>query len=68
MIRKDGFKLMDYPKLKKELLFDMDIDPEEMNDLDDKPEHQERIDTLFTELVSLQKDLNDPFDISHIHE
>jgi len=68
MIRKDGFKLMDYPKLKKELLFDMDKDPEEMNDLDDKPEHQERIDTLFTELVSLQKDLNDPFDISHIHE
>jgi hypothetical protein len=38
-----------------------------MNDLGDKPEHQERIDTLFTELVSLQKELNDPLDISHIH-
>lgn len=68
MIRKDGFKLMVYPKLNKVLLFDMVNDPEEMNDLGDKPEHQERIDTLFTALVSLQKELNDPLDISQIHE
>jgi arylsulfatase A-like enzyme len=68
MIRKDGFKLMVYPKLNKVLLFDMVNDPDEMNDLGDKPEHQERIDTLFTALVSLQKELNDPLDISQIHE
>lgn len=66
MIRKDGFKLMVYPKLKKVLLFDMVNDPEEMNDLAENPEHQERINSLFRELLDMQKELNDPLDISQI--
>ncbi len=66
MIRKDGFKLMVYPKLKKLLLFDMVNDPEEMYDLADKSEYQEKIDMLYLDLLQLQKELNDPLDISHI--
>ncbi len=66
MIRKDGFKLMVYPKLKKLLLFDMENDPEEMYDLADKSEYQEKIDMLYLDLLQLQKELNDPLDISHI--
>ena len=66
MIRKEGFKLLVYPKLNKILLFDMANDPEEMYDLADKPEHKVRKETMFTELMQLQKELNDPLDISQI--
>ena len=36
MIRKDGFKLIVYPKIKKILLFDLKNDPFEMNDISQK--------------------------------
>ena len=57
MIRKDGFKLIVYPKLNKLLLFDMKNDPEEMNDLAALPEHGEKVDTMFEELLELQKQM-----------
>lgn len=41
-------------------------DPEEMNDLAENPEYQEKIDNLFADLLQLQKNLNDPLDISQI--
>lgn len=66
MIRKGEFKLIVYPKLKKVLLFDMVNDPEEIHDLVDKSEYQEKINILFADLLQLQKELNDPLDISHI--
>ncbi len=67
MIRKDGFKLIVYPKLGKVLLFDMDNDPEEMNDLAENPEYKEKIKTLFSDLQQLQQQFNDPLDLSNIH-
>jgi len=67
MIRKDGFKLIVYPKLKKILLFDVNNDPEEMNDLAGKEEYKEDVVTLFKDLLQLQKDLGDPLDISSIN-
>lgn len=66
MIRKDGFKLLIYPKLNKILLFDLTNDPEEMDDLAEKPEYKDRINAMFIELIQLQKELNDPLDISQI--
>jgi len=66
MIRKDGFKLLVYPKIEKVLLFDMENDPEEMNDLAEKPEYQEKVNELFRELLELQKQMNDPLDISAV--
>lgn len=66
MIRKDGFKLIVYPKINKLLLFDMENDPEEMTDLSELPEHQDRLKTMSKELLELQKKLNDPLDISSL--
>lgn len=68
MIRKDGFKLIIYPKIEKVLLFDMNNDPEEMNNLAEKSEYKTKVKSLFKDLIELQKDMNDPLDISHIYE
>ncbi|TMM56772.1 DUF4976 domain-containing protein [Maribacter algarum] len=68
MIRKDGFKLMVYPKGNTVLLFDMKNDPEEMNNLSEKQEYQEKIQSLFADLQQLQKELNDPLDLSEIYQ
>lgn len=59
MIKKEGFKLTVYPKAKKILLFDMEKDPYEMNDLSDQSEYQDRIKTLFAELQQKQIQFND---------
>ena len=66
MIRKDGFKLIVYPKLNKILLFDMENDPEEMNDLAAQPEYRDKVVKMFEELLELQKQMNDPLDISGV--
>ncbi|MBT8184559.1 MAG: sulfatase-like hydrolase/transferase, partial [Eudoraea sp.] len=65
MIRKDGFKLTVYPKIDKILLFDLEKDPEEMNDLSELPEYKDKCDELFNDLLQLQKDLNDPLSLTH---
>ena len=68
MIRTDGFKLIVYPKINKILLFDVNNDPEEMNDLAELPEYQEKVDELFAGLLELQQEMKDPLDISHLRE
>ncbi|WP_298369493.1 sulfatase-like hydrolase/transferase [uncultured Lutibacter sp.] len=67
MIRKDGFKLLVYPELNKILLFDLINDPEEMNDLAGDSANKEKIKTMFDELLVLQKEMDDPLDISGIY-
>ncbi|WP_405398756.1 sulfatase-like hydrolase/transferase [Maribacter sp. Asnod2-G09] len=64
MIRKDGYKLMVFPKIKKLLLFNLSTDPEEMNDISGLPEQQERVTSLFQDLQQLQKEMDDPLDIT----
>ena len=66
MIRKDGFKLIVYPKLNKMLLFNMKNDPKEMNDLAAQPEYRNKVIKMFEELLELQKQMNDPLDISAV--
>ncbi|MEM7380965.1 MAG: sulfatase/phosphatase domain-containing protein, partial [Bacteroidota bacterium] len=68
MIRKDGFKLVVYPKINKVLLFDLKTDPQEMHDLSEQQEYKEKIETLFKELQQMQKELNDPLDLSGVME
>ena len=67
MIRKDGFKLIIYPKIDKLLLFDMEKDPNEMNDLADSPEYREKVRTLFADLLELQKTMGDKLDLSDLY-
>ena len=66
MIRKDGYKLILYPKMDVVLLYDLKADPKEMNDLAANPEYQEKVDTMFAELMKLQKDMEDTLDISSV--
>ena len=59
MIRKDGFKLIIYPEADKTLLFDLENDPLEMNDLSDDADYQDIKKGLFIDLLDLQKEMND---------
>ncbi len=63
MIRKEGFKLLVYPKIKKVLLFDLKKDPNEMTDLADDPQYKEKVRSLFDDLIELQKTMDDPLDL-----
>lgn len=67
MIRKDGFKLLVYPEINKVLLFNMNEDPEEMNDLAGDISNKEKINTMFNELLVLQKEMDDPLNISGVY-
>lgn len=68
MIRKDGFKLLIYPKIKKVLLFDLENDPHEMNDLSENPEYSKKVQTLFADLLKLQKEMDDTLSLQEIYE
>lgn len=68
MIRKNGFKLMVYPEIKKVLLFDLENDPEEMNDIAGDSANKEKVKSLFKDLIQLQKEMDDPLDMSAIYE
>ncbi|SHK00307.1 sulfatase-like hydrolase/transferase [Pseudozobellia thermophila] len=68
MIRKDGFKLLVYPKIEKVLLFDLENDPEEMHNLADNPEYSEKVETLFADLMELQKTMDDDLSLKEIYE
>jgi arylsulfatase A-like enzyme len=67
MIRKDGYKLMIYPEIKKVLLFDLNKDPEEMNDLAADKKYASKIKTLFKDLIKLQQEMEDPLDLIAIY-
>jgi arylsulfatase A-like enzyme len=67
MIRKNQFKLIVYPKIKKTLLFDLEQDPLEMNDLSEEDEYQETAKELFEDLLILQKKMNDTLDLRKIY-
>jgi hypothetical protein len=68
MIRKDSYKLLVYPTINKILLFDLENDPLEMNDLSKNPEQKERIKSLFSSLLELQKDMEDPLKLNPLFE
>ncbi|AUP80590.1 sulfatase-like hydrolase/transferase [Flavivirga eckloniae] len=68
MIRKDGFKLLVYPEIDKVLLFDLNKDPEEMNDIASVPENKEKVKSLFKDLMQLQKEMDDQLDLNRIYK
>ena len=63
MIRKDGFKLILYPRNREVLLFDLTADPLEMNNLSGNPQYAEKIRDLFEGLLRLQVQMEDPLDL-----
>ena len=68
MIRKDGFKLIVYPKIKKILLFDLANDPEEMDNLANNPNQKEKVKALFKDLIRLQQEMEDGLSLLEIYE
>lgn len=59
MIRRDGFKLIVYPKADKVLLFDLNEDPMEMKDLAELPEYRDRVEEMLADLKALQREMGD---------
>lgn len=68
MIRKDGFKLIVYPKIKKIRLYNLENDPQELKDIAENPENVEKIKTLFADLMVLQKQMGDQLEMQHIFD
>lgn len=68
MIRKDGFKLIMYPKANVVRLYNLSKDPLELNDLADDKAYQQTISDLFNAFLTLQKEYNDPLDLSELYK
>jgi len=66
MIRKDGLKLLVYPRGEKVFLFDLEKDPDEMNDLAQVPAYKDQVALLFDTLIAMQKSMGDDLDLSGI--
>lgn len=60
MVRRDKWKLIYYPTASKYLMFDLDKDPHEINDLSDDPKSESIKKQLFDDLKSLMKSMDDP--------
>ena len=67
MIRKDGFKLVLYPKSQTVLLFDLENDPLELHDLAAELQYTTKIKTLFSQLLKLQNGMGDQLDLKSIY-
>ncbi len=63
MIRKDDFKLIVYPYAGVRRLFHLESDPLEINDLAGTAEHQERLDAMFANLITLQSEMGDTLNL-----
>ena len=64
MIERDGKKLILYPKAKVARVFDLRADPDEMRDLAGTPAGAAIAADLFRRLVVIQKESDDPLDLS----
>lgn len=65
MYRTKDYKMIIYPTANAVRLYDMKKDPKEINDLAvDKEKYQKTLRTLFKEYKALQKEMNDPLDVS----
>ena len=68
MIRKEGYKLIVYPRIDKVLLFDLKEDPNEINNLADTPEYAEKVESLFNDLIDLQQTMGDKLDLAETYQ
>ncbi|MEQ9287946.1 MAG: sulfatase-like hydrolase/transferase [Cyclobacteriaceae bacterium] len=65
MYRTKDYKMIIYPTANMVRLYDMKNDPKEINDLaGDKEKHADLLKKLFEEYQQLQKQMNDPVDIT----
>jgi arylsulfatase A-like enzyme len=67
MIRKNGYKLIVYPKAEVVKLFHLSEDPFELNDLAGQTAHQRRISDLYGELQQLMLEMGDTLQLPDIN-
>jgi choline-sulfatase len=60
MVTYDGWKLIHYPTIQVDRLYDLTHDPQEVNDLAADPKHADRLVELRSRLASLMESMNDP--------
>ena len=63
MIRKDGYKLMLFPKNQRMELYDLNQDPYEINNLADNSKYKFKVNDLYKELTLLQKEVGDTLNL-----
>lgn len=68
MIRKDNFKLVVYPRINKVMLFDLENDPNELNDIAGDAAQTTRVKSLFQSLLKLQQNMEDPLDLRGVYD
>lgn len=66
MVRTDDYKLIVYPKVSELRLYDMNKDPNEMNDISEDPDYQSVLNEMKNLLILKQKEMDDPLDISNL--
>lgn len=59
MVVKDGWKMIYYPKLNKILLFDLNEDPHEMQNLAGRKDHSNKLTEMWAALRLLQREVGD---------
>ncbi|WP_236978815.1 sulfatase-like hydrolase/transferase [Membranihabitans maritimus] len=64
MVKRGDYKLIFYPGIDKVRLYNVAVDPNEMIDLAEKEEYQEKVKELLTELKELQKGMGDELEIT----
>ena len=62
-----GHKLLLFPRIKKAQLFNMQSDPEEMNDISGKSKSPAIMKKLFHKLLQLQKEAGDSLDLKKVY-
>ena len=65
-VKQDGYKLILYPKVPKARLYNLEQDPNEMNDVADNPDQKPRIKKLFAKLLELQEETGDELDLRSV--
>ena len=60
MVTADGFKLIWYPRIDTYLLFDLENDPLEIENLSEDPQYAQRLAQMKAKLEGLQQEMNDP--------
>ena len=63
MIRKDGYKLMLFPKNQRMELYDLNQDPYEINNLADNSKYKFKVNDLYKELTLLQEEVGDTLNL-----
>ena len=63
MVRSDDYKLIVYPKARKILLFDLNKDPLEMNNLAENAAFKEVKEELIVKLKKQMVQMDDPLDL-----